>query len=213
MRSSGFVRVCASHVSKTARPSTSLRAHYGSHPIRAHHRGRAAIHGRVKSIFSFLTGFSPGPKGHNPNRTGYAALKSRSSTLLPEVGDLRRGSDPARAPGLPPVPRTTGCSPWLPCRSAPARSVLDRTAARAPRHAPAFGFSDVLAQIATRMNYKLPLLEKISSIRQPKAFAILNASGRLGSCFSVSIAFTVCHETPSRSANSPFTKTRTPWRK
>src|SRR5262245_4221457 len=44
---------------------------------------------------------------------------------------------------------------------------------------------------------------KTSSIPLGKSFAILNASGRLGSYLPVSSAFTVCRETWSRSARSP----------
>ena len=43
---------------------------------------------------------------------------------------------------------------------------------------------------------------KISSTGLRNIFPILKASGRLGSYFSVSIAFTVCRETPSFSARS-----------
>ena len=51
--------------------------------------------------------------------------------------DLRRISDPDLVPQiLPPVRRTTGCCPWLPCRSAPAPPVADKTPWRRPWHAP-----------------------------------------------------------------------------
>src|SRR5437773_11448781 len=50
--------------------------------------------------------------------------------------DLRCIPDPDCVPQIPSVPRTTGCCPWPPCRSAPPRTVLDRTAAPDLRHAP-----------------------------------------------------------------------------
>src|SRR5262245_2819772 len=43
---------------------------------------------------------------------------------------------------------------------------------------------------------------KISSIGSLRSFEILNAKGRLGSYFSVSMALMVCLETPSLSARS-----------
>jgi hypothetical protein len=45
-------------------------------------RERAAIYGRVQSRPPLEAGFSPSPKGRNYFPTPYAALKSRSSTVL-----------------------------------------------------------------------------------------------------------------------------------
>src|SRR5688572_4304178 len=47
-----------------------------------------------------------------------------------------------------------------------------------------------------------------SSMRSSKRRAIVKASGRLGSYFSVSIALTVWRETPSRSARSAWDQSR-----
>lgn len=51
---------------------------------------------------------------------------------------------------------------------------------------------------------------KIDSIACPNSLAILNANGRLGSDLPVSIALTVCRDTPSRSARSACDQPRSP---
>jgi hypothetical protein len=59
-----------------------------------------------------------------------------------------------------------------------------------------------LAQNVIAANHGFLLSSKMSSMRSLKSRAALKASGRLGSYFSVSMALTVCRETPSLSARS-----------
>ena len=86
-----------------------------------------------------------------------------------------------------PIPRGL---PWVTNSS---NSSISREARRAKRVSPLDWIK------LPRQHYSA---SKISSILSLNSFATLNASGKLGSYFSVSIAFTVCRETSSFSAKS-----------